>query len=177
MGVGVGVGVASRLRGCAEGCAFVVFWGIHVAHVAMLQYCRLTPDNKSIVGRWPSQMSELKQLQDLSGIDGWAPEYWSPAPAWKDSGSYYGGTLASFNESFLDAFSDSVQHDVKYLRNNGLRIKWWGLQNEPIYEVNNMTVQCNRSDIESPVSRLAPCDPERKWFYSQCVTNSPHPLR
>jgi len=34
--------------------------------------------------------------------------------------------------------------------------------------VNNMTVQCNRSDIESPVSRLAPCDPERKWFYSQC---------
>ena len=53
-------------------------------------------------------MSELKQLQDLSGIDGWAPEYWSPPPFWKSTDSYYGGTLKSFNESFLGAFSDAV---------------------------------------------------------------------
>ena len=131
-------------------------------------------------------MSELKQLQDLSGIDGWAPEYWSPPPAWKASGSYYGGTLASFNESFLEAFADSVQNDVVYLQNNGLRIKWWGLQNEPMFEVNNITAPCKRPKIATPVpvlpesapspepgrfadkrkGAIPPC--EAKWFYGQC---------
>ena len=80
----------------------------------------LSADNKSVVGRWPSQMSELQQLQELSGIDGWAPEYWSPPPFWKSTSSYYGGTLKSFNESFLGAFSDAVVRDVQYLREAGL---------------------------------------------------------
>ena len=43
----------------------------------------LSADGKSIIGRWPSQMAELKQLQELARIEGWAPEYWSPPPAWK----------------------------------------------------------------------------------------------
>ena len=44
--------------------------GVRTIRLAMGLYLRgLSPDNKSIVGRWPSQMAELKQLQDLSQID------------------------------------------------------------------------------------------------------------
>lgn len=112
-----------------------VLTGTRTIRLAMGLYLRgLSADNKSIVGRWPSQMAELKQLQELSGIEGWAPEYWSPPPAWKDSKSYYRGTLASFNASFLDAFSGSALGDVKYLVEAGLRVVWWGLQNEPSFD-------------------------------------------
>lgn len=120
-------------------------------------------------------MSELKQLQDLASIDGWAPEYWSPPPAWKDSSSYYRGTLASFNDSFLDAFSDSVVNDVKYLQNNGLRVKWWGLQNEPNSDSKNITTPCNKSETETKtvpvVHKAAAPSSERAPFsntYAQC---------
>eukprot|EP00937_MAST-01D_sp_MAST-1D-sp2_P003165 g3165.t1 len=125
-----------------------VMRGVRTIRLAMGLYLRgLSPDNKSVIGRWPSQMSELKQLQDLSGIDGWAPEYWSPPPHWKSTGSYYGGTLKSFNESFLDAFSDSVVRDIEYLRRAGLRVRSWGLQNEPNFEHTNFTGKCNRTSF------------------------------
>ena len=51
----------------------------------------LSADGKNIVGRWPEQMSELKELSDISGVEGWAPEYWSPPPHWKSTKSYYTG--------------------------------------------------------------------------------------
>eukprot|EP00729_Bicosta_minor_P017345 gene17345-13789_t len=153
-----------------------VMQGVRTIRLAMGLYLRgLTSNNKSIVGRWPSQMSELKQLQDLASIDGWAPEYWSPPPAWKDSSSYYRGTLASFNDSFLDAFSDSVVNDVKYLQNNGLRVKWWGLQNEPNSDPKNITTPCNKSETETKtvpvVHKAAAPSSERAPFsntYAQC---------
>lgn len=120
--------------------------GVRTLRLAMGLYLRgVSADKKGIVGRWPSQMSELKQLQELSGVDGWAPEYWSPPPFWKSTDSYYGGTLKSFNESFLDAFSDAVVQDIKYLRNAGLRVTWWGLQNEPNSTHTNFTGKCNRT--------------------------------
>ena len=53
-----------------------VLTGTRTIRLAMGLYLRgLTADNRSIVGRWPSQMAELKQLQELSRIEGWAPEY------------------------------------------------------------------------------------------------------
>ena len=59
--------------------AVEVMTGVRTIRLAMGLYLRgLSADNKSVVGRWPSQMSELKQLQELSRVDGWAPEYWSP---------------------------------------------------------------------------------------------------
>ena len=60
--------------------------------------------------------------------------YWSPAPAWKHTHSYYTGTLSSFNASFLDAFCTSVLGDVKYLEAAGLTVVGWGLQNEPNFD-------------------------------------------
>lgn len=136
---------AERVRFATE-----VMRGVRTIRLAMGLYLRgLSADNKSIVGRWPSQMSELKQLQELSGIDGWAPEYWSPPPFWKSSGSYYGGTLKSFNESFLDAFSDAVVQDVTYLQQAGLRVRAWGLQNEPNFDHTNFTGKCNRTNTRT----------------------------
>ena len=87
-----------------ERFATEVMKGVRTIRLAMGLFLRgLGPQNRSIVGRWPSQMAELKQLQDLSGIDGWAPEYWSPPSGWKDTSSYYTGTLAGcvFNGRIL----------------------------------------------------------------------------
>ena len=137
--------------------------------MAMGLYLRgLTPDRRNIIGRWPEQMAELKQLHDLSEVEGWAPEYWSPAPYWKSTGSWYNGTLASFNESFLDEFCDSVVQDVKYLNDSGLSITWWGLQNEPNFATANVTVEeaCGkRSEMDSQVQVSSTGKPNT---YSEC---------
>jgi hypothetical protein len=101
----------------------------------------ISADGRNIVGRWPDQMAELKQLSDLSRVDGWAPEYWSPPPRWKSTGSYYNGTLAGFNESFLEDFCSAVVQDIAYLNSSGLPVTWWGLQNEPFYSNNNFTAE------------------------------------
>jgi len=159
---------SERIRFAVE-----VMQGVRTIRLAMGLYLRgLTPDKKNIIGRWPSQMAELRQLQDLSGVDGWAPEYWSPPSGWKSRQSYYGGTLASFNESFLDDFSDGVITDVKYLQSEGLRIKWWGLQNEPDFSHTNVTARCNRSDVMSnstqPSAATATANSYATCSYSQC---------
>merc|ERR1712166_1114076 len=146
-----------------------VLQGTRTIRLAMGLYLRgLSPNNASVIGRWPSQMSELKQLQDLSGIDGWAPEYWSPPPAWKSSDSYYTGTLKSFNESFLDSFSDGVITDIKYLQDAGLRIKWWGLQNEPGSGNQNITTKCTRDNTTLASATAEPGNKTIPGTYSQC---------
>lgn len=73
--------------------------------------------------------------QDEGGIEGFAVEYWSPPPAWKDNQQYIGGTLAGFNASFLADFAAARVVDLHYLAANGLNVTWWGLQNEPYYSV------------------------------------------
>jgi hypothetical protein len=144
-----------------------VIQGARTIRLAMGLYLRgLGPDNKSIVGRWPSQMAELKQLQDLSGIEGWAPEYWSPPTGWKDSKSYYTGTLTSFNATFLDEFGDGVRRDVEYLRENGLKVTWWGLQNEPGSGPNTTTCP-PQPQAGGEISVVAHAD-ERANSYSEC---------
>jgi hypothetical protein len=65
--------------------------GFRYARLAMGLYLRgLDADQKHIVERYPGQMNDLKQMQDLSGIEGFDVEYWSPAPFWKKDKTYYG---------------------------------------------------------------------------------------
>ena len=122
-----------------------VMGGARTIRLALGLYLRgLGPANRTIVGRWPSQMAELRQLQELSGVEGWAPEYWSPPPAWKKTRSYYTGTLESFNASFLEQFCASVVADTQYLTAHGLTVTSWGLQNEPNFDHTN-TSNCSRT--------------------------------
>ena len=131
---------AERTRFATE-----VMSGARTIRLALGLYLRgLGLANRSIVGRWPSQMAELKQLQEMSGVEGWAPEYWSPPPGWKDTRSYYEGTLESFNASFLEDFCTGVVADIKYLMAHGLAVTSWGLQNEPNFDRSN-TSNCTRA--------------------------------
>lgn len=83
--------------------------------------------------------------KDEGGIEGFAAEYWSPPPYWKDNKQYIGGSLASFNQSFLQEFGQARVADVKYLLNNGLKVAWWGLQNEPSFDTGASTLLPQRS--------------------------------
>ncbi|MGI5179253.1 hypothetical protein ACQEVZ_23260 [Dactylosporangium sp. CA-152071] len=106
--------------------------GFRYCRLALGLYLRgLTADRKNIVGRWPEQMAEIRELIQQSGIEGVAAEYWSPAPAWKSTNSYIGGTLASTTPAALDQFGDALVRDIEYLEANGIPVKMWGLQNEP----------------------------------------------
>jgi hypothetical protein len=122
------------------------------------RYCRLagglywrglTGDGKNLVGRWPEQMDELREMVEKSGIEGLSLEYWSPAPYWKANRQYVGGdgspnVLRCFGpefdadpeyrgdvDRFLDDFAEALVRDVQYLKAHGLPVVFWGLQNEP----------------------------------------------
>lgn len=107
------------------------------------RYCRLalglflrglTEDRKNIVGRWPEQMDELRELVEGARVEGLSVEYWSPAPHWKSNRGFVGGTLRSADQGFLSDFSEAIVRDVAYLQEHGLPVSWWGLQNEPDLE-------------------------------------------
>ncbi len=107
--------------------------GFRYARLAMGLYLRGTDtDQKHIVERYPHQMDDLRAMQDISGIEGFDVEYWSPAPFWKQNKSYYGGTIASSDPAFLNEFSNAMVQDLRYLQAHGLRVAMWGLQNEPV---------------------------------------------
>jgi hypothetical protein len=122
------------------------------------RYCRLAgglywrgtdPEGKFLQGRWPEQLPELRQMIDTAGIEGVSLEYWSPAPYWKANNVYVGkdpvtDRLRCFGPNFTnDAvyrgdtnrfckdFSGAFVHDIQHLRDNGIRVVMWGLQNEP----------------------------------------------
>ena len=156
---------SERARFAAE-----IVMGVRTVRLALGLFLRGSADNKSIVGRWPSQMAELKALQDASGIEGWAPEYWSPPPGWKSARSYYGGTLASFSPAFLSSFADTTVRDVAYLQAKGLRVTWWGLQNEPNMgaEANVTCPPANESQRQAFVRSRAGSAVARAWPYAQC---------
>jgi O-glycosyl hydrolase len=106
--------------------------GFRYSRLALGLYLRGTDaDQKQIVERYPGQMNDLRTMQQVSGIEGFDVEYWSPAPYWKKNKSYYGGTIASTSPEFVSAFSDAMVQDLRYLRAHGLRVAQWGLQNEP----------------------------------------------
>jgi hypothetical protein len=111
--------------------------GFRYARLAMGLYLRgLDANQKQIVERYPGQMDDLRAMQNISGIEGFDVEYWSPAPYWKKNKSYYGGEVGDpthgTDPAFTTAFSDSLVTDLRYLQDHGLRIAQWGLQNEPV---------------------------------------------
>jgi O-glycosyl hydrolase len=108
--------------------------GFRYTRLAMGLYLRGNdPSQKHIIERYPGQMDDLRAMQDAAGIEGFDVEYWSPPPFWKESKSYYGGTLAGNDPAFFNAFSDALVEDVKYLQGHGLHVAQWGLQNEPVF--------------------------------------------
>jgi O-glycosyl hydrolase len=108
--------------------------GFRYTRLAMGLYLRgLDADQKHIEERYPGQLEDLRTMQQVSGIEGFDVEYWSPPPFWKDSKSYYGGTLAGHDPAFFNAFSDALVQDVRYLTSHGLHVAQWGLQNEPVF--------------------------------------------
>jgi O-glycosyl hydrolase len=108
--------------------------GFRYSRLALGLYLRgLDADQKHIVERYPGQLDDLRTMQKVSGIEGFDVEYWSAAPYWKDSKSFYGGTIAGHDRAFFEAFSDALAQDVRYLQGNGLNVVQWGLQNEPVF--------------------------------------------
>ena len=106
--------------------------GFRYSRLALGLYLRgLDAEQKHIIERYPGQMDDLHTMQEVSGIEGFDVEYWSPAPYWKANKSYYGGTIASTTPEFVSAFSDAMVQDLRYLDAHGLRVVQWGLQNEP----------------------------------------------
>ncbi len=122
------------------------------------RYCRLAgglywrgldPEKKFMQGRWPEQMTELREMIEAAGVEGVSLEYWSPAPFWKANGAYVGADkltnlLRCYGPDFADDpvyrgdtnrflmdFAAALVHDVHYLRDNEIPVKFWGLQNEP----------------------------------------------
>ena len=122
------------------------------------RYCRLAgglywrgtdPEGKYLRARWPEQLTELKDMIQSAGIEGVSLEYWSPAPYWKANNAYVGGDHATnrlrcFGPNFakdpvymgdrarfFQDFSSALVEDIKHLRENGIRVVKWGLQNEP----------------------------------------------
>src|SRR5690606_7453520 len=100
-------------------------------------------------GRWPTQLAELKELIEVSGMEGFSFEYWSPLPYWKANQKLTGrdgsdNVLRCFGKDFkndpvyhgdtarfLNDFAEAIVNDIRYLQQNGLPIALFGLQNEP----------------------------------------------
>jgi Glycosyl hydrolase family 30 beta sandwich domain len=122
------------------------------------RYCRLAgglywrgldADQKQFVPRWPEQASELKDMIHDAGIEGVLFEYWSPAPFWKINrklpGPGWDNKLRCFTDklfkddpdyhgdvdAFLKDFTAACVKDLATLRDAGIPVSMWGLQNEP----------------------------------------------
>ena len=107
--------------------------GFRYARLAMGLYLRGNDaEKKQIIERYPGQMDDLRTMQQVSGLEGFDVEYWSPAPYWKANKTYYGGTIGGSDPAFVNAFTDALAEDLRYLQSHDLRIAQWGLQNEPV---------------------------------------------
>lgn len=120
-----------------------------------LYYRGTDEEGKHLQERWETQNEELAELLEKSGIEGIDFEFWSPTPYFKASGGYrenydpdtgaknekYG--LKCFDEDweyygnaektqeFLQEFADTIVEDFQYLRDNGLPVVQFSIQNEP----------------------------------------------
>ena len=110
--------------------------GFRYTRLAMGLYLRGNDaEKKHIIERYAGQMDDLRTMQEVSGIEGFDVEYWSPAPYWKKNKSYYGGTIANTDPEFVDQFTDALVDDLRYLNAHGLKVAMWGLQNEPVIDL------------------------------------------
>ncbi len=105
--------------------------GFRYCRLAMGLYFRgLDAERQHMRERYPNQLKDLKELLKASGMEGISLEYWSVAPYWKSNNNFIGGTLKSFDASFLNEFGDALAEDVRYMQNNGITVSMWALQNE-----------------------------------------------
>ena len=122
------------------------------------RYCRLagglywrglTPDQKYLQPRWPEQLEELREMIQAAHLEGVSLEYWSPAPFWKANRKYTGrdgtenvlrcfganfATDADYHgdtRAFLKDFAGACVRDLRTLKESGIPVKIWGMQNEP----------------------------------------------
>lgn len=136
--------------------------GFRRCRLALGLYLRgLDEEQQHIIQRWDTQMEELAELQRESSIEGFDVEYWSPAPYWKGPNQTYvcdqgGRHPRSMNESFIEAFATAMAADATYLTDHGLRIKWWGLQNEPYQCVNYASMQYDADTYHTVFKAVAP---------------------
>eukprot|EP01047_Picozoa_sp_COSAG01_P026857 COSAG01_NODE_1746_length_9334_cov_42.941419_5_plen_588_part_00 len=137
--------------------------GFRFCRLALGLYLRgLDAAEQHIVGRWPTQMAELREMQDAAGIEGFEAEYWSPAPYWKGPNQTFncrdGGSRVRSADSgaFTDAFANAMVEDVRYLNASGLRVSWWGLQNEPFACTHYSSVLYNATAYHTVFSAVAP---------------------
>ncbi len=132
--------------------------GFRYCRLAMGLYLRGTnAAGTHIIGRWPTQMSEIQATIAQPGMEGVEMEYWSPAPAWKSTTNYIAGTIASTNAAFLNAFGDALVDDIAYLQSNGVPISMWGLQNEPhVSNTTYSTCRYSAADYHAAFGAVAP---------------------
>ena len=94
--------------------------GFRYMRVGMGIYFRgVTPDHKNMIERKEGQAEAMVQLMKDAGVEGISMEYWSPAPYWKSNGNFIDGTLKSFDDDFLEEFTDALVQDVKYMKDKG----------------------------------------------------------
>ena len=98
-------------------------------------------EGKHLQERWDTQNEELAELIEKSGMEGINFEFWSPTPYFKANDGYrenpkYG--LKCFDpdftgdkDAFLQEFADTIVEDLRYLKENGMPVVQFSLQNEP----------------------------------------------
>ncbi len=126
--------------------------------LAGFRYCRLAGglywrgldrDGKHLQPRWPEQLAELREMIEAAGIEGVSLEYWSPPPYWKGNRAFIGNgdpanRLRCFTDSFavdpeyrgdvdrfLKDFAAAQISDLETLRDAGIPVSMWNMQEEP----------------------------------------------
>ncbi len=180
------------------------------------RYCRLAggpywrgldAERKQLQPRWPEQLAELREMIQAAGIEGIDFEYWSPAPYWKANGRYAAAIphdpenkLRCFGNKFdadpdyhgdtsrfLNDFATACRNDLQTLKDNGLPVVFWGLQNEPFANVGYSSCAYTPAEyaqtfkVVAPVIRrfdpkiriIADTDWSWKFRYIRSVLNDP----
>jgi len=167
----------------------------------------LDADKKQLQSRWPEQLPELREMIQTAGIEGASFEYWSPAPYWKANRSLTGWTgkgtenvLRCFGKNFkndpdyhgdvdkfLADFAQACRTDLQTLKDNGIPISFWGLQNEPFantpyssciyggagYQRTIKAVVPVIRQFDPKISIIADTGPSWKFAYVRPLLNDP----
>lgn len=147
--------------------------GFRFCRLALGLYFRgLTPDNRSIVERWPGQAAGLAEMAAAAGLEGFAVEYWSPAPGWKNTSAYIDGSLVGFDAPTLAAFGDAVAGDFRYLAAHGIAPVWGGLQNEPAVGPAHCIYSCCGYDAAQYHAAFAAVAPKLRAAFPELVIHA-----
>lgn len=162
-------------------------------------YWRGLNDQQSMLQpRWPEQLSELKELADLAGVEGLSFEYWSPAPYWKANRNYIGkrqhdpeNTLRPFGSTFatdpdykgdrsrfFKDFAKAIVADISTLETAGLKVSMFGLQNEPDsndskYPTNGYLTSANYIEAFRPVAEAIRLHDQEIMIFSDTAAKFP----